>query len=59
MNLKLKNEVGLTTEGSNYMDNEFSPHKLIEGPAIIKVLCNSSASTTEVSGGFDLILFDV
>lgn len=54
-----KNTVGLTTEGSNYIDNEFAPHMLVEGPAIIKITANSSADNTEVSAGFDMYLFDV
>lgn len=51
-----KNTVGILTDGSTYIAHQFNPYNRIEGPAIIKVQVNASANSTDVSGGFDLIL---
>jgi len=52
----IKHTIGLATEGTSYMDHEWDPHFKVVGPAIIMLAANSSATNTDVSGGFDLIL---
>lgn len=54
----IKHTIGLATEGSSYIKHGFKPYFGISGPAIIKINANSSASGTDVSAGFDLILVD-
>ena len=50
-----KNAVGLTTEGSNFVNQPYNPYYKISGPAIIKIVARSSANNTIVAAGFNLI----
>jgi len=52
----IKNTLGVTTEGANYVSQDYKPYNRIQGPAIIKLQCSSSSNDTDVSAGFDLIL---
>jgi len=54
-NFKIKSDIGVTSEGSNYVERCFRPYYKIEGPAIIKIQAMSSLDNVDVSAGFDLI----
>lgn len=50
----VKNAVGVTTEGNNYISQVYDPKYAITGPAIIKIQVEASLDNAEVSAGFNL-----
>ena len=51
-----KHTVGIATEGTSMGGHKFEIPYRIQGPAIIKIIANSSANDTDISAGFDGVL---
>jgi len=59
INFLVKDTRGLMATGSSAFDHTFEPPKVFIGPGIIKVQALTDTADSDVSAGFDIILFTI